>query len=350
MNKKTLRLFRFVMIPILAVILYISLVFLSPPEELNNYYTNEKWWSIPLEILFVILFATIYSETNIALSSFLDKPLSWERTPILRSIVQFILAFCLGSFLGYFTVIFFEWIFPSNYPLPPTYQVFISGFLIALPITLVYLILYLFNRWKKTLLEAESLKRENVEARFETLKNQLDPHFLFNNLNTLTAIVEENPKQAVDFIQNLSHVYRYILQNRDKNAVPLNEEMKLAEAYLFLLKQRYESFLTVDFDIPTTILNAQIPPMTLQLLLENVIKHNIIDHKHPLGIRLFFDEKNERLVMENNLQKKTIPEISTKVGLQNINSRLLLMGQNGLIAQTTDTHFIVSLPLKKITE
>jgi two-component system, LytTR family, sensor kinase len=346
MNKQTLWWFRFVMIPILAALLYASLVLLSPPEEVNAYYTKEGWWAIPSEIFFAIFFAMVYSETNIILSNFLDKRISWEQKPVWRSVIQFLIAFCLGSLLGYFFVLFFDWLFPSDYPKPPSHQIFIAGFLIALPLTLVYLILYLFNRWKKTLLEAEALKRENIEAQYETLKNQLDPHFLFNNLNTLTAIVEENPKQAVDFIQNLSHVYRYVLQNRDKTMVTLAEELKLAKAYIFLLKNRYETNLSIEIDIPNVILTKEIPPMSLQLLLENVVKHNIIDNKHPLSIKLFFDEKQGYLVVQNSLHKKNIKEESTKIGLQNINNRLRLMNQNELIIVENTQDFSVSIPLK----
>jgi two-component system, LytTR family, sensor kinase len=346
MNKQTLWWFRFVMIPILAALLYASLVLLSPPEEVNAYYAKEGWWAIPSEIFFAIFFAMVYSETNIILSNFLDKKISWEQKPVWRSVIQFLIAFCLGSLLGYFFVLFFDWLFPSDYPKPPPHQIFIAGFLIALPITLVYLILYLFNRWKKTLLEAEALKRENIEAQYETLKNQLDPHFLFNNLNTLTAIVEENPKQAVDFIQNLSHVYRYVLQNRDKTMVTLAEELKLAKAYIFLLKNRYETYLSIEINIPDAILTKEIPPMTLQLLLENVVKHNVIDNKHPLSIKLFFEETHGYLVMQNSLQKKKIKEESTKIGLQNINNRLRLMGKNDLIIVENTHDFSVSIPLK----
>jgi two-component system, LytTR family, sensor kinase len=345
MNKKTLRWFRFVMTPILAALLYLSLVLLSPPEEVNAYYAKEGWWAIPSEIFFAILFAMIYSETNIILSNFLDKKIPWERKPVWRSFIQFLTAFCLGSLLGYFFVLFVDGLFPSDYPQPPTYQIFVAGFLIAMPITLVYTVLYLFNRWKKTLLEAETLKRENIEAQYEALKNQLDPHFLFNNLNTLTAIVEENPKQAVDFIQNLSHVYRYVLQNRNKTMVTLAEELKLAKAYIFLLKNRYETYLSIEIDIPDAILTKEIPPMSLQLLLENVVKHNIIDNKHPLSIKLFFDAKQGYLVMQNSLQKKNIKEESTKIGLQNINNRLRLMNQNDLIIVENTHDFSVSIPL-----
>ena len=346
MNNTTLRWFRFVMIPILAAILYASLVLLSPPEDLDVFYIKAAWWTIPVELICVIVFATIYSETNIAFSQFLDKKLSWETQPITRIIIQFFIAFIFGSFSGFLSMMLFDLIFPSNYPQPPLYQIFISGFLIALPITLAYLILYLFSRWKKTLLEAETLKRENIEARYEALKNQLDPHFLFNNLNTLTAIVEENPKKAVDFIQNLSQVYRYVLQNRDKNTVTLSEELTLAKAYIFLLKNRFGDYLTVEFDIPATVLDRKIPPMTLQLLLENVMKHNIIDNKHPLSIRLFFEEKNSSLVVQNTVQKKNIKEESTKIGLQNINNRLRLMGQSDLIIEENKHDFSVTIPLK----
>jgi two-component system, LytTR family, sensor kinase len=136
-----------------------------------------------------------------------------------------------------------------------------------------------------------------------------------------------------------------VLQNRDKTMVTLAEELKLAKAYIFLLKNRYETYLSVEIDIPDAILTKEIPPMTLQLLLENVVKHNIIDNKHLISIKLFFDETQGYLVVQNSLQKKNIKEESTKIGLQNINNRLRLMGKNDLIVVENTHDFSVSIPL-----
>jgi two-component system, LytTR family, sensor kinase len=346
-NNASLRWFRFVMIPFLAILLYGSLVLLSPPDELKMYFGKQGIWIMLTEISVAFLFSFVYSECNILISNYLDKKINWNKNPVLRCTVQFLLAFISGSGLGYVALIIFNSVsshgqrFYSEF-----YQVLVAGFLIALPITLVFLVFYLFDNWRKTLVESEVLKRENVEAQFEVLKNQLDPHFLFNNLNTLTGIVEENPKKAVDFIQNLSQVYRYVLLNKDKTSVSIAEELKLANAYIFLLQNRFDDCINVNIDIPNTILQHEIPPMTLQMLLENIIKHNVIDSNHQMNIDLFYDELTHSLVLKNDLFPKIQQEVSTKIGIDNINNRLKMNGLEELKVEKNGKDFKVIIFLK----
>jgi LytS/YehU family sensor histidine kinase len=204
--------------------------------------------------------------------------------------------------------------------------------------------MYFFKQWRTTILEAEQLKRENIASQFETLKSQVNPHFLFNSLNTLITLIPEDPQLAVAFVQKLSNVYRYVLQNKDKELVTLAEEMKVAEAYLFLLKTRFGENLRVHMDIPPGQLGKFIAPLTLQMLLENAIKHNVVSAEKPLHIDLYV-EKDEVLVVKNNLQRKSSVPDSTQTGLANISQRYRLLCQQAVEVVVTASNFMVVLPL-----
>ena len=157
-----------------------------------------------------------------------------------------------------------------------------------------------------------------ASAQFESLKNQIDPHFLFNSLNVLSALIEENPESAQKFTTSLSKIYRYVLEQKDKELVTVSEELNFAKTYMNLLKMRFENSIT--FDLPTDFSNdlAKVVPLSLQLLLENCIKHNVVSESKPLHIKIYME--NNFLVVENNLQKKEVLTDRKGVGLQKSNS------------------------------
>ena len=200
--------------------------------------------------------------------------------------------------------------------------------------------------WKSAMTQ-ESTQQQIVAktetAKFESLKNQLDPHFLFNSLNVLTSLIGENPAQAEKFTTKLSKVYRYVLEQRNKDLVPIEEELKFAKTYMQLLEMRFED--AVKFNIPDTISNndLKIVPLSLQLLLENAVKHNVVSSSKPLTISIY--EKGTYLIIENNVNPKEAIGKSTKVGLQNIADRYGLITQKGVIIENNNKTFKVSLPL-----
>jgi len=200
--------------------------------------------------------------------------------------------------------------------------------------------------WKSAMTQ-ETTKQEIVAktetAKFESLKNQLDPHFLFNSLNVLTSLIGENPAQAEKFTTKLSKVYRYVLEQRNKDLVPIEEELKFANTYMQLLEMRFED--AVKFNIPNTISNndLKIVPLSLQLLLENAVKHNVVSSSKPLIINIY--EEDTYLIIENNINPKEAIGKSTKVGLQNIADRYGLITQKGVKIENNNKTFKVSLPL-----
>ncbi|AQG80705.1 sensor histidine kinase [Spirosoma montaniterrae] len=232
------------------------------------------------------------------------------------------------------------------------------GFRVSLiPTAVVYLLyeaIYFFNAWKQNIRKTEALAREGIQSQLEVLKNQLDPHFLFNSLNTLAALIDDQNIDAQLYLERLSDVYRYVLVSRNKNTVPLEEEMAFLDAYVYLNKIRFRDNLQVEKQLDPSAYHQCITPLSLQMLIENAIKHNIVSKENPLIIRIF-QEGNQYLVVENNVQEKTILRhtdprnadraSSTRVGLQNIINRYQLLTDRHVEVIRTGGLFRVKLPL-----
>lgn len=221
----------------------------------------------------------------------------------------------------------------------------IAGFTIGM----LYETVFFFENWKEAFRQNEQLKNQQIRTQFEVLQNQMSPHFLFNSLNTLTTLIAENQEVAIEFTQKLSEVYRYILQNRDKELVPLNEELEFAQNYVFLLKMRYPDNLHVSYQIDPSYFKTSIAPLTLQILIENAIKHNVVSKAHPLHIEVYV-ENGKSIVVKNNLQMKQAIEKSTKTGLVNISKRYEYLGNRKIDVIVTAKNYLVGVPLITLYE
>ena len=219
-----------------------------------------------------------------------------------------------------------------------------KNFFISFMVAMIYELTYFYARWNQATLETEKLKTQQIASQLESLKNQISPHFLFNSLNTLAAIIPENQDQAVKFTEKLSEVYRYILEYKDKELVELKTEMDFIKSYLFLLKIRYPENLYVEYGISALDLKRHVAPLTLQILIENAIKHNVISKSDPLTIKVYTDEKGS-LVVENKLQLKTIAKNSTKTGLENIRKRYQFLSDRSIEIINNKQKFLVAVPL-----
>ncbi|WP_315816993.1 sensor histidine kinase [Paraflavitalea speifideaquila] len=228
---------------------------------------------------------------------------------------------------------------------------FSSWFFICLTLflfnTLILLIKHVYdsNAEKRDMaLENELLKRENLNAEHEALKQQVNPHFLFNSLTTLKSLTKHDPQQAVNFIGELASVYRYMLQHQDKPMVTLGEELDFMRSYLYLLRIRFGDALCTEIQVPDTVLGYGMPANTLQLLVENAVKHNGLSMKRPLYISILV--AGDYLAVRNNLQVKAVETASSRLGLSNVSRRYVLLKGKDIIIKKDEQAFEVLLPIR----
>jgi two-component system, LytTR family, sensor kinase len=207
----------------------------------------------------------------------------------------------------------------------------------------IYESIYFINELRQSIEEKELLKRESLHAQLYALKTQVNPHFLFNNLNTLSAVIPDNPGAAIDFVQQLSKVYRHILEVSDEQSILLKEELEVLKAYVFLLKTRFGENLNISISVADELLQQRIVPLSLQILMENAIKHNIVSSAKPLHIDVYAG--GEHLVVCNTLQKKNQLVESTGIGLDNIRNRYRLLGDRKVEVEDGPESFTVRIPL-----
>jgi sensor histidine kinase YesM len=286
---------------------------------------------------FTSLMWVVLWKGNDYVGRYISTKMSWIEFPVKRFFVGI-----LSTFLFTFIAIFslgnlYNYIFDLRI----TY-----GIMFSVVITLI-ISLFMHGRafllnWKQSSIDAEKLKRENIAAKYESLKNQVNPHFLFNSFNALSNLVYEDQDKAVKFIKQLSEVYRYVLDTRDKEVVPLSVEMKFLESYIYLQMIRFENKLKIVIEPIDN--SVSVAPLALQMLIENAIKHNVVSEDEPLTVHLF--EENGFIVVRNNLQpKSSMGEPSAGVGLENIIKRYEFLSKKKVeVLKTTDS-FIVKLPV-----
>ena len=207
-------------------------------------------------------------------------------------------------------------------------------------ILIVYLIILMRE---KRLILRDAQEREKIMFQFQTLRSQVNPHFLFNSFSTLISVIDENKEVAIDYVEKLSLFFRNILEYREKDLIPLDEELKLIDTYYYLQKQRYRENLQLEIVVNQKTLNSLIPPMVLQMLVENAIKHNMISAEMPLSVNIFTGE--EHITVRNNIQRKKDKEPSTGIGITNIRKRYALLGFGDILITAENDQFTVQLPL-----
>ncbi|WP_103068268.1 sensor histidine kinase [Aquimarina sediminis] len=228
-------------------------------------------------------------------------------------------------------------------------RVLLPVFLIIIMTMAIYEAIYYYVRLKKSIREEEQTKQVMIQAQLDTLRNQAQPHFLFNSLNTLRDIIDNDTKEdAKDFVDNLSGVYRFIIESDNSNLISLEKELKFAKAYIHIQSERFGDNLKVNWDIPEDKHSAMIVPMSIQLLLENAIKHNIVSKAKPLLVTVVI--KGDTLVVSNKIQAKSTQTPSTKIGLKNIEQRYILISKKSPEIINDGNQFTVVLPLLKLSD
>lgn len=303
--------------------------------------------SLLINFGYTTLYGFMLYYANAILFMKLDEIFSKERFNRKRILIGFI-----GSFIISVGVIFLLRIFEdviiegSSFALffeKEKFSNYLVTIIITFVVTLAFHAFYLYKAYQETRLKEQKIIAGTANAKFESLKNQIDPHFLFNSLNVLSSLIEENPENAQQFTTSLSKIYRYVLEQKDKELVTVAEELAFAKTYMKLLKMRFENSIT--FELPADFENpdAKVVPLSLQLLLENTIKHNVVSENKPLHIKIYI--KDNFLVVENNLQKKEVLQDRKGVGLQNIVSRYAILSERKVLIDETKETFAVYLPI-----
>jgi sensor histidine kinase YesM len=207
----------------------------------------------------------------------------------------------------------------------------------------LYEVVTFFEQWKKAQAESEQLEKLNLEMQFQSLQSQLNPHFLFNTLNVLSSLIAEDPRRAEDFVDEISNVYRYLLRSNERELATVQEELSFARSFFHLLETRHEKGISLHVEVSRDALSRNIPAMSLQILLENAVKHNELSVEQPLAIRIL--DMNGVLVVQNDLRQKTRKALSNRVGINNLRERYALLGIAGFEAGATNRCFEVRLPL-----
>jgi sensor histidine kinase YesM len=309
---------------------------------------NFSNWQVKLSFLYTIMIALIIWEGNRFLLFSLRSYFDWIRKP-LRKIAVLILSVIFYTVpLSVLLLVGWYKLFSTE---PVNWNIVTQSALIILIavifITHVYETIFLVKESENEMIRNEQLERARVEAELEALKNQIDPHFIFNSLNTLSHLIDNNPEKARQFNDNLADVYRYILQNKARDLVLLREESDFLQSYFLLLQIRFEKAVQLEMNIKEEALDQYlIPPISLQVLMENAIKHNEFSEASPL--LLVIEMKNEELVVHNQVHRKVLRKTSSKIGLQNLSERYKLTTNKEIVIKEEENDFTVSLPILKI--
>jgi len=311
--------------------------------ESHTLFPGMRFVDVANEIGFTFLSLLLLFAVNTWLFHF-NRPsirISWQKI-----VLSFVLTWILSNLLGQcFVYLHKTFNIPAIDAMVHHYLHPLRDFIVACLVTTSCYIIYLIRRQQQVIVENEQLQAESIRNQYEALKNQLNPHMLFNSLNTLRSLVREDRERAQEYIQELSRVLRYTLQGNEAQCVTLREEMDFASAYIFLLEMRYEDNLLFEIEIDRNFENYYLPPMAIQVLIENAVKHNEISNRRPLNIRIATDDKGY-VTVSNPLQPKITASPGTGVGLANLAKRYqLLFKQEILISESQD--FIVRIPLAR---
>ncbi|MDQ1856786.1 MULTISPECIES: 2TM domain-containing protein [unclassified Chryseobacterium] len=336
----------------------------------RKYFTTLLWTSLGTTLFFFLFFndektlqtflitlllSTMYSFVlgfgNGFINEFLNRKFPWSeatRTRAVLSIISIIIGnFILVYFCNYMNYVVIqktattEVFFSSKYGVTNWFMINIA-LLISAFLHAKGFMEELKKTSKKEVVE-QKLIAKSANAQFESLKNQLDPHFLFNSLNVLSSLIDENPRQAQKFTASMSKIYRYVLEQKDKELVTVEDEIEFAKTYCELLKTRFEDSVDFTFDVAQEDYQKYVVPLALQLLLENCIKHNFATSSKPLVIRIFSD--GNTLCIENNLQVREQIKESSGIGLANIVQRYSLLTERNVFIEKSEDHFKVKLPV-----
>ncbi len=300
------------------------------------------------DILTSILITILVWEGNLRIDHWMNLKFPWVSKPGKRILVHLPVSIIYSASVIYVAMLGFNkylCTFPESTRSAFMVTSIVIGVMVSIILLSVEIGFQFFKSWKTSLVEIERYKTENIAAQLQNLKNQINPHFLFNNLSVLSSLVYQDQDKAAEFINQLSKVYRYLLENRNSKLVTLADEMEFVTAYNSLLKIRFDKNINFGINIPDDKLYYYLPVMAIQMLIENAIKHNEISSDQPLHIKIEIND--ETIEITNNLQLRSHVEPSSKTGLQNIRDRYLFYTDRPVEIIETIQEFKVIIPLLK---
>lgn len=310
--------------------------------------SNFSHWQIKLSFLYTILTAFLVWQGNRYLLFSLRSYFNWYKKPLhkigilLLSISFYTIPLSVLMLLGWYKIFT-----PGKTNNEVVFTSTLIIMICVIFITHVYETAFLVKESESEIVRNEQLERAKAEAELEALKNQIDPHFIFNSLNTLSHLIEEKPIKAKQFNDNLADVYRYILHNKGRELVLLQEEIAFMNDYFSLLKIRFENAVQLNNNCDENIFQQYlIPPISLQVLVENVIKHNEFSDENPLVVTL--SNNSDTLIVQNEKRSKTLRKESSKIGLHNLQERYKLVASREIQVTEDEKNFTVTLPLLPI--
>ncbi|MCV2483698.1 histidine kinase [Flavobacterium sp. SH_e] len=303
--------------------------------------------------LYTMLYSVVLYIVNAAIFTYLDGVFKENRFSNKRIFIGFISSFIISLFVVFILRVFTNVVIERHSLLSfianEEVSTYVENSIITFIILLAFHALHFYRLYQENKVIQQKIIAGTASAKFESLKNQIDPHFLFNSLNVLSSLIEENPDNAQRFTTSLSKIYRYVLEQKDKELVSVEDELSFAKTYMNLLKMRFEN--SLFYELPTENINpeAKVVPLSLQLLLENTVKHNIVSEQKPLHIRIFIDK--DYLAIQNDLQKKEVLQDRQGVGLQNIVNRYGIITDRKVKIEQDEKNFTVKIPIltKQIT-
>lgn len=327
---------------ILLLALLVTLTFFNSYDEGLVPFLISYGWALAISATQWLGNAYIYG--------LLDKKYSWHEHLVKRAILGSLALIGYSAFAYMLVQLIMFLVVQGGLPERPLYWAFKSSYIaiaVSFMVSLVFVAVGFFRKWRASLLEAERFKAEMLMYKYEALQNQINPHFLFNSFNVLSELVYEDQGKAQDFIRQMSQLFRYVLDSRDKELVPIEEELRFIEAYAYLLQTRFEDKLEIKLELEASA-NEMIVPMTLQLLIENCVKHNEISSSQALHIKV--GRNGDWLTVENNLQPRSLGPESKKTGLSNIRQQYGFFTDQEIIVSKDDKTFAVEVPILKTAE
>jgi hypothetical protein len=303
--------------------------------------------SFLLELTYYCLYGVILTFINSAFFDYMNHQVVWKKYSKYRLFLGIVGSVSLTMLGIFFIRIIIHTViegqtFNSFYN-NEKFRYYIFSLIITMIVSLFFHAVYFYKKSQEKKVKEQTIIAGTASAQFESLKNQIDPHFLFNSLNVLSSLIEEHPENAQRFTTSLSKIYRYVLEQKDKELVPVSEELAFAKTYMNLLKMRFENSLFYEMPQEHVNVDDKVVPLSLQLLLENTVKHNIVSEQKPLHIRIKIVDQN--LIIENDLQKKEVLGDRKGVGLQNIINRYGILTHRKVQIEETNNQFSVSLPI-----